>query len=92
MEEISEYKKNLAGKGEIYLRVKVAPGASRTGIKGEMADGTLKIAVAAPPEKGRANQALVEFLAAEFGVSKAGVKIISGAGGRLKLIKITQLK
>jgi uncharacterized protein len=90
MTKMIEDKMVLPRKGEVYLRVKVIPGAPKTEIKGEMADGTLKISVAAAPEKGRANQALVEFLAAEFGVPKAGIKIISGAGARIKLVKITR--
>jgi len=53
-----------------------------------MADGTLKIAVAAVPEKGRANRALVEFLAEEYSVHKNDIKIISGASDRIKLVKI----
>jgi len=44
-----------------YIRVKVIPNSAKTEIKGEMADGTLKIAVAAPPEKGKANATLLGF-------------------------------
>jgi len=73
-----------------YLRIKVIPGAPKTEIKGEMADGTLKITVAAAPEKGKANAALIKFLAEEYGVPKSAVIIISGAGVRLKLIKIIE--
>jgi hypothetical protein len=71
-----------------YLRIKVISGEPKTEIKGEMADGTLKIAVAAVPEKGRANRALVEFLAEEYSVHKNDIKIISGASDRIKLVKI----
>jgi uncharacterized protein len=87
---LDEFKKELAEKGQAYLRVKAIPGAPKTEIKGAMADGTIKIAVAAAAEKGKANQALVEFLAGEFGVPKASVKIISGAAARIKLVKITR--
>ncbi len=87
---LAKQQKILTEKQELYLRVKAIPGAARTEIKTEMADGTIKIAVAAPPEKGKANQALIEFLAEEFGVPKNAIKIISGAGVRLKLIKITK--
>lgn len=80
-----DFKKN----GELYLKIKAIPGAPKTEIKTEMADGTLKIAVAAAPEKGKANIALIDFLAEEFGVPRSQVKIISGAGARVKLIKIT---
>jgi hypothetical protein len=71
-----------------YLRIKVIPGAPKTEIRGEMADGTLKITVAAAPEKGKANQALIKFLAEEYGVPKNSVTIISGAAARIKLVKI----
>ena len=85
---ISQYRKNLADNKEIYLRIKVWPGAPKTEFREEMADGTLKIAVAAAPEKGRANITLIKFLAQEFAVDKKAVKILSGAGERLKLVKI----
>jgi len=73
---------------EKYIRVKVIPGAPRTEIKDTMADGTIKIAVAAAPEKGKANQALIEFLAEEFGVPRSNIVIISGATDRIKLVKV----
>lgn len=72
-----------------YLRIKVIPGASKTEIKGEMSDGTIKIAVAAAPEKGKANSELVNFLAKEFKKDKSSIKIISGLSSRVKLIKIS---
>ncbi len=40
-------------------RVKVIPRSAKTEIAGEMADGTLKVKIAAPPEKGKANEASV---------------------------------
>lgn len=85
---LEKYSKNLADNKEIYLRVKVLAGAGKTEFIEEMADGTLKIAVAAIPEKGKANLALIKFLAKELGADKNEIKIISGAGERLKLIKI----
>jgi uncharacterized protein len=71
-----------------YIKVKVIPGAPKTEIKNTMADGTIKIAVAAAPEKGKANAALIKFLAEEFGVLKDEVVIISGASSRVKLVRI----
>jgi uncharacterized protein len=85
---LENFKKELIARGLTYLRVKAIPGAAKTEFKGEMADGTIKIAVAARPEKGKANAALVEFLAEEFGVAKNKANIISGAGARIKLVKI----
>ena len=70
------------------LRVKVIPRSAKTEIVGEMADGTLKVKIAAPPEQGRANDALCEFLAAHFGVRRGGVTIISGHSAARKLVRV----
>ncbi|HTX86711.1 MAG TPA: DUF167 domain-containing protein [Candidatus Nanoarchaeia archaeon] len=85
---LEQRQKLLAEKKEIYLRVKVIPGAPKTEIKGEMADGTIKIALRAAPEKGKANETLIKFLAEYFGVPKGNIKIISGVSDRIKLVKI----
>jgi len=84
--EISELKEKLSAQGEAYFKIKVIPGASKTEIKEMMADGTIKISVAAQPEKGKANLELINFLRAEFRARE--VKIISGATSRIKLVKI----
>jgi uncharacterized protein (TIGR00251 family) len=70
------------------IRVKVIPKSSRTELAGILADGTWKIKVAAAPEKGRANQALCEFLADHFRVAKSKVRIVSGATSHLKRIHV----
>jgi uncharacterized protein (TIGR00251 family) len=70
------------------LRVKVIPRSAKTEIAGEMADGTLKIRIAAPPEKGKANEELIRFLSAHFGVKK--VEIISGHTAALKIIRLQE--
>ena len=86
---LTEYKKKLANNKEIYLRVKVLTGTGATAILEEMADKTLKVALKAQPEKGRANEELVKFLAREFKVDKKGIRILSGLSERLKLVKIS---
>jgi uncharacterized protein len=65
------------------LTVRAQPGAKRSAIVGEH-DGSLRIAVIAPPEKGKANQAIVELLAGTFGLSKSSVKLLSGQTSRQK--------
>ena len=70
------------------LRVKVIPRSARTEMAGEMADGTLKIKIAAPPEKGKANEALCVFLASHYGVARAAVSVISGHTAALKLVRV----
>ena len=74
----------------MYIKIKVRPGASQTKIVGKLDDEPIKIDVAAPPERGKANIELIKFLAKEYKVDKSSVSIISGAGERVKLVKITQ--
>jgi uncharacterized protein YggU (UPF0235/DUF167 family) len=85
---LSEAKKDLLDNGFVYLKIKVIPGAPKTEIKNIMADGTIKIAVAAAPERGRANIELLKFLSAELGVPKNSLALIAGAVDRIKLVKI----
>lgn len=70
------------------VRVKVIPRSPRSEIVGELADGTLKVRIAAAPERGRANDALVDLLAAKYGVDRSAVQIVSGQTSGLKLVRI----
>ena len=69
------------------LKVKVRPNSRLVALE-EQADGTWLARVKAPPVDGRANDALVELVAAHFGLRKAEVVIRSGASGRSKLVQI----
>ncbi|MCX6969862.1 MAG: DUF167 domain-containing protein [Verrucomicrobia bacterium] len=66
--------------------VKAVPGASRSGIVGWLGDD-LKIRIQAPASDGKANDALCEFLAAEFGLPKSAVRIASGFSSRKKIVE-----
>jgi uncharacterized protein (TIGR00251 family) len=70
------------------LRVKVIPRSPKSEITGAMADGTLKVKIAAPPDKGKANEALCAFLARHYGVPRSAVTIVSGHAAALKLVRI----
>ena len=85
-----DIEKQLNVKGEAYLAVKVIPGSAKSEFRELMADNTYKIAIAAAPEKGKANTELIKFLAREFKVEKNRFTIISGAGERTKLVKINK--
>jgi len=74
--------------GRMTRRVKVMPRSAKNEIIGEMADGTLKVKIAAPPEKGAANEALCAFLAAHYGVPRGAVRIVSGHSAALKLVRV----
>jgi len=72
----------------VTLAVRAQPGAKKTaivGIYGEGAAARLKIAVLAPPVEGRANSALISFLAQTFGLSKNKVELVSGELSRSKM-------
>jgi hypothetical protein len=74
----------------VDLKVKVVPGSSRSEIVGAMADGTLKVKVAAPAERGKANAALKTLLAERYGVRERDVEIVSGLKSALKRVRIVQ--
>jgi len=70
------------------ISVKVIPKSSRTELAGQLADGTWKVKVAAPPEKGKANRELCHFLADHFGVPRSRVRIVSGETSHLKRVRV----
>ncbi|EDY82609.1 conserved hypothetical protein [Verrucomicrobiia bacterium DG1235] len=73
------------------LSVKVLPNASRSEIAGWLEDGSLKIRIQSPPQDGKANKALIAFLAKETGVSKNQISIARGETSRQKLIAFERL-
>jgi hypothetical protein len=71
--------------------VRVTPRSSRTAITGTIGDGdqaALKVALHAPPIDGRANAALIEFLAESLGTPRSTIEIISGQNARMKTIVV----
>jgi uncharacterized protein (TIGR00251 family) len=75
----------------VTLAVRAQPGAKRTAITGIFGEGPaaqLKIAVLARPMEGRANEALVEFLAETFGLQKNAIEIVSGEIARSKVFRL----
>jgi len=69
------------------ITVTVAPGARQTRIE-QAGDGSLRVAVTAPPHQGRANEALIEALAEHFRISRSRVRIVRGHMGRRKIVDI----
>jgi uncharacterized protein len=65
------------------LCVRAQPGAKRDVIVGEHG-GMLKVAVSAPPDKGRANEAIIEVLAAALGIKRGQIELVSGRASRQK--------
>ena len=71
--------------GGVQLRLHVQPGASRTGMAGLHGDA-LKIRVAAPPADGRANRAMLDYLAECLGVARTRITLVKGESGRRKTV------
>lgn len=72
----------------VILTLHVQPGAKRSEVAGLHGDA-LKIRLAAPPIEGRANEALLRFVAELFAVPLRNVELLSGAQSRHKRVKIT---
>jgi hypothetical protein len=78
--------------GGASFAVRVHPRAKKAAITGIFREGdaaALKVALAAPPVEGRANEALVEFFADLFLVPRTAISILSGAQSRTKVVRIT---
>jgi uncharacterized protein (TIGR00251 family) len=71
----------------VELTLRVQPRASRTRVVGLHGDA-LKIALAAPPVDGKANDALLAFLSELFGLPRARISLISGDTSRTKRVRI----
>ena len=79
----------ISGRGtEIWLWV--YPNAISSDVTG-LADGVWRIKIAAPPVEGKANRALIAFLARELGVGKGSLTIIKGHTSRNKVIAVDGL-
>jgi uncharacterized protein len=73
------------------LAIRVTPRASRNEISEILSDGTVKIRLTAPPVEGKANQALIEFLADILEVPRARIEIVAGMTSKDKLVSILDL-
>lgn len=74
--------------GSVFLSVYVQPGASKSEFVGPH-NGSLKIRIKSPPVDGKANEALVEFLADFLQITKRSVEVIKGQTQRNKIVKIS---
>lgn len=73
-----------------FIRVRVLPRSSKNQVQG-MDAGTFKVKLTAPPIEGKANAALLKFLAKKLGVPKTDMEIVSGERSRIKSIRIQGL-
>lgn len=73
--------------GDVVLTLHIQPGAKRTEVAGTHGEA-LKIRLAAPPVDGKANEALIAFVAKALGVPKSRVELISGQTARAKRVRV----
>ena len=69
------------------LRLRISPGARRSAVVGRHGEGW-KVRVAGAPERGRANDALVELLSRTLDVPQTSVQLVSGATARDKVVEL----
>jgi uncharacterized protein (TIGR00251 family) len=69
------------------LRLRVSPGARRSELVGRHGDGW-KVRVSAPPENGRANDAVLDLLASQLDLPRRSLSIVSGQNGRDKVVRM----
>jgi len=79
--------RRVGADGSITLTIHAQPGAKRTEVAG-VHGAAIKIRLAAPAVEGRANDALVAFLAESFGVPRRNVTLVRGETGRRKTLRI----
>lgn len=72
------------------ISVTVSPGAARTELVGKHGDGW-RARIAAPPERGRANDALIELLADALAVPRSSVRVVSGRAAKKKVVEVDGL-
>ena len=70
------------------VSVRVHPGARRNAVSG-VHNGAVKISLTSPPVDGRANEALIAFVAELLGVPRSRVSLVAGMTGRAKVLRVT---
>jgi uncharacterized protein (TIGR00251 family) len=73
--------------GEVRIAIKAVPGSRKNQIAGLLGD-RLKVKVAAPPEDGKANQAICDLLASELGVRAKDVRVVTGHANPEKIVSV----
>ena len=77
----------MSGAPTTRLRLRVAPGAARPAVVGRHGDAW-KVRVAAAPERGRANDAVLALLAETLELPRASVSLVSGGSSRDKIVEL----
>lgn len=73
-----------------HLRLRVSPGSANAGLVGRYGDGW-KVRVTDPPERGRANEALLQLVARTLGTPASHLELVAGAASRDKVVLVRGL-
>lgn len=91
MQEKGDRARSASPSGEsVIIRVRLTPRSSRNAVVGRT-DGVFRIKLTAPPVEGKANQALIAFLAKALRIPKRAIGIVSGEKSREKTLSIEGL-
>jgi uncharacterized protein (TIGR00251 family) len=80
----------MSADDRIIINIRVQPGASKNAVAGRVGD-YFKLRLTAAPERGKANQAVVELLADVLGIPKSNIEVIRGQTARQKAIAVSGL-
>ncbi len=72
------------------MRLRVVPGSKESGVVGRYGDAW-KLRVAAPPERGKANDAAIRLLAETLSVGSDDIRLVAGHGSRDKVVEVSGL-
>ena len=86
MNETEDFVRDVADGCTVSVRVQ--PGAKKDAVVG-LHGGAVKIALNAPPVDGKANEALIAFVAEKVGLPRARVSLVSGLTNRSKVVRVT---
>ncbi|MGB7631657.1 MAG: DUF167 domain-containing protein [Candidatus Deferrimicrobium sp.] len=78
---------SLADGPSATVSIRVVPRSSKEGVAG-FEGGVVRIRLNAPPVEGKANEALVRFLAEAVGVPRSRITLITGVRGRSKVVRV----
>jgi uncharacterized protein len=72
----------------VKLSLRVQPGAKRNALVARLASGEWKVAVAAPPVEGKANDAVIELVSELLGLKRRQVTVARGTSSRSKVVEV----